>query len=96
MATTVNNAFAEFMKDTVNIDPTQTKTARASRDNLLANIIPIGWVSFYPVSSMLGIGGISAPFGKIVALTLVAGILVMIVAGAFFTFGLKRYESAGN
>lgn len=38
MATTVNNAFAEFMKDTVNIDSTQTKTARASRDNLLANI----------------------------------------------------------
>lgn len=38
MATTVNNAFAEFMKDTVNIDSTQTKTARASRDNLLTNI----------------------------------------------------------
>lgn len=38
MATTVNNAFAEFMKDTVNIDTTQTKAARASRDNLLANI----------------------------------------------------------
>lgn len=38
MATTVNNAFAEFMKDTVNIDSTQTKTACASRDNLLANI----------------------------------------------------------
>ena len=63
---------------------------------ILTYVIPIGWVSFYPVSSMLGIGGISAPFGKIVALTLMAGILVMIVAGAFFTFGLKRYESAGN
>ena len=63
---------------------------------ILTYIIPIGWVSFYPVSSMLGIGGISAPFGKIVALALMAGILVMIVAGAFFTFGLKRYESAGN
>lgn len=38
MATTVNTAFAEFMKDSVNLDSTQTKTARASRDNLLANI----------------------------------------------------------
>ena len=38
MATTVNTAFAEFMKDTVNLDSAQTKTARASRDNLLANI----------------------------------------------------------
>ena len=32
MATTVNTAFAEFMKDTVNLDSAQTKTARASRD----------------------------------------------------------------
>lgn len=38
MATTVNNAFSEFMKDTVNLNPTQTKTARTSRDNLLSNI----------------------------------------------------------
>lgn len=38
MATTVNNAFNEFMKDIVNLDPEVTKKARASRDNLLSNI----------------------------------------------------------
>lgn len=38
MATTVNTAFVEFMEDVVNLDSTQTKTARASRDNLLTNI----------------------------------------------------------
>lgn len=38
MATTVNTAFAEFMEDVVNLDSTQTKIARASRDNLLTNI----------------------------------------------------------
>lgn len=39
MATTVNNAFAEFLKNNVNLDTTQATTARNSRDNLLNNII---------------------------------------------------------
>lgn len=38
MATTVNNAFSEFMKDTINLDPDIVSAARKSRDNLLANI----------------------------------------------------------
>jgi hypothetical protein len=38
MATTVNNAFLEFLKNTVNLDPDITKNARQSRDNLLKNI----------------------------------------------------------
>lgn len=38
MATTVNAAFSEFMKDTVNLDSNQTQIARKSRDNLLSNI----------------------------------------------------------
>lgn len=38
MATTVNNAFAEFMEDMVNLEPEKTKTARSSRDNLIDNI----------------------------------------------------------
>lgn len=32
MATTVNGAFAEFLREHVNLDPAQTKKARASRD----------------------------------------------------------------
>lgn len=38
MANTVNNAFAEFMKNIVNLDPNVTSTARKSRDNLIGNI----------------------------------------------------------
>lgn len=38
MATTVNNAFVEFMKEKVNLDQEKTKTARSSRDNLIDNI----------------------------------------------------------
>lgn len=38
MATTVNNAFSEFMKEKVNLDQEKTKTARSSRDNLIDNI----------------------------------------------------------
>ena len=37
MATTVNNAFEEFMRDKVNLDQEKTKTARKSRDNLIDN-----------------------------------------------------------
>ena len=38
MATTVNTAFSEFMKNTVNLDSNQAQIARKSRDNLLSNI----------------------------------------------------------
>ena len=38
LATTVNNAFAEFMRDIVNLDPDVVSEARTSRDNLLDNI----------------------------------------------------------
>jgi len=38
MATTVDDAFAEFMRNTVDLDPQTVKDARKSRDNLLENI----------------------------------------------------------
>lgn len=38
MASTVNSAFAEFMKNIVNLDPDITSKARKSRDNLIDNI----------------------------------------------------------
>lgn len=38
MATTIDSAFEEFMKNTVNLDPEKTTTARKSRDNLIDNI----------------------------------------------------------
>ena len=63
---------------------------------ILTYLIPIGWVSFYPVSSLLGIdNGISS--GMTTAfITLAVGILMMLLAGAYFNSGLKKYESAGN
>lgn len=38
MATTVNNAFDDFMRDIVNLNPDIVSAARASRDDLLDNI----------------------------------------------------------
>lgn len=38
MASTVNNAFAEFLKGRVNLDANETKTARSSRDWLITQI----------------------------------------------------------
>ena len=63
---------------------------------ILTYLIPIGWVSFYPVSGLLGIeNGVCNGF-FVSFITLAAGILVMLLAGAYFTAGLKKYESAGN
>lgn len=42
MATTVNAAFEEFMKNIVNLDPSIVSAARVSRDNLLNNIAEFG------------------------------------------------------
>lgn len=47
MATTVNNAFCEFMKDYVNLDPDVVAAARKSRDNLLDNIEEFSGNSFF-------------------------------------------------
>jgi ABC-2 type transport system permease protein len=62
---------------------------------ILTYLIPIGWVSFYPVSSLLGVeakfSGLVIPF-----VTLAVGFIVMLIAGAYFNFGLRKYESAGN
>ena len=62
---------------------------------ILTFLIPVGWISFYPASALLEIGsgysGLIVPF-----ITLAVGILVMLIAGAYFNMGLRKYESAGN
>ena len=63
---------------------------------ILTFLIPVGWVSFYPASGLLGIenrfcSGLFLPF-----VTLMVGIVVMLLAGVYFHAGLKKYESAGN
>lgn len=63
---------------------------------LLTYLIPIGWVSFYPVSALLGVenGVMNSVWAAFV--TLAAGIAVMLAASVVFRIGMHRYESAGN
>ena len=63
---------------------------------VLTYIIPIGWVSFYPVSGLLGIENAVSVGSINVWITLGVGILVMAVSGLVFRMGLGKYESAGN
>lgn len=63
---------------------------------ILTYLIPIGWVSFYPVSGLLGIQSERFYGTAASVFTLLIGILVMLLAGAYFKMGLRKYESAGN
>lgn len=63
---------------------------------VLTYIIPIGWVSFYPISGLLGIEGAKYTGLSASCMTLIVGLVVMVVAGLFFRLGLSNYESAGN
>ena len=63
---------------------------------ILTFLIPVGWVSFYPVSGLLGIEN-SIYNGIFLSLiTLAVGIITMLLAGLYFKAGLRKYESAGN
>lgn len=56
MATTVNTAFAEFLRNEVNLDSIKTKTARTSRDNLLTNIYSFsGDIDFFSINKSVSL-----------------------------------------
>ena len=63
---------------------------------ILTFLIPVGWISFYPASGILGIENSLYNGGFIPLITLAVGIAVMTLAGLFFNHGLRKYESAGN
>lgn len=63
---------------------------------LLTYLIPIGWVSFYPVAELIGIPNGHFTWGGTVWVTLAVGILVFIIAALVFYRGLGKYESAGH
>ena len=63
---------------------------------ILTFLIPIGWVSFYPASELMGIESTFSTGGMGVWITLGVGIAAMMIAGLVFRTGLKQYESAGN
>ena len=63
---------------------------------VLTFIIPIAFISFYPVCEILGKSGqIAFPLGMSVC-TPIIGIIMFILAIGFFNLGLKNYESAGS
>ncbi|MDE5863453.1 MAG: ABC transporter permease [Lachnospiraceae bacterium] len=63
---------------------------------VLTYLIPIGWVTFYPVSNMLRLSNGYLQTSIAVWITLLIGILVTVLAALFFRLGLRNYESAGN
>lgn len=63
---------------------------------VLTYLLPIGWVSFYPVTEILGVANEGFAWNGEVWVTLLVGILVYVIATWVFNCGLKRYESAGN
>lgn len=63
---------------------------------ILTFLIPIGWVSFYPASELLGIEHSFSTGNLGVWITLGVGFVTMLIAGFVFQTGLKQYESAGN
>lgn len=63
---------------------------------ILTYLIPIGWVSFYPISGLLGIDNGCVIGNTAVWITLAVGIVVILLAAAVFKLGLRKYESAGN
>lgn len=63
---------------------------------VLTYLIPIGWVSFYPISGLMGIETAVGVGSANVWITLAVGTVVMLVSAFVFRMGLKKYESAGN
>lgn len=63
---------------------------------LLTYIIPIGWVSFYPVAGLLRMEDRLLEAGTTAFITFIIGVVTVLISMAAFRVGLKRYESAGN
>ena len=63
---------------------------------VLTYLIPIGWVSFYPISELVGVANGRFAWQGAVWVTLGVGVLTFLVAALFFRWGLTKYESAGN
>lgn len=63
---------------------------------ILTYIIPIGWVAFYPTSSLIDMEGKIASAGPTIFMTFLIGIITILISVCVFNIGLKNYESAGN
>lgn len=63
---------------------------------ILTYIIPIGWVSFYPVAGLLDMECKMLTAGPTALVTFLVGVVTIMISMAVFRIGLKQYESAGN
>lgn len=63
---------------------------------VLTYVIPLGWVSYYPASELLGKETELFAWNGAVWMTLLIGIGTFAIAAFVFNQGLKQYESAGN
>lgn len=63
---------------------------------LLTFILPIGFISFYPVSEFIGKANAMVLPGELSIMTPVIGCLLFILANSMFNYGLKKYESVGS
>lgn len=62
---------------------------------LFTFILPLAWITFYPVKDMLGMEAGTLPI-PMAAVTLGVGLLMFALSCAFFRIGMGRYESAGS
>lgn len=62
--------------------------------HLFTFIVPLGFVSFYPASDILGKPNMF--FNGVIWITLLVGLFVFWLATRLFNSGLKRYESCGS
>lgn len=62
---------------------------------LFTFLLPLAWITFWPVKDMLGLGTSVIPVPMAV-ITLAVGILMFAGSCAVFRMGMNRYESAGS
>lgn len=58
-------------------------------------LLPLGWITFYPASALLGREGASIPAGMAL-MTLLVGVLMLGISCMVFMLGMNKYESAGS
>ena len=65
------------------------------RLNLFTFLLPLAWMTFWPVKDMLGLGGFAIPV-PLALVTLVVGLVMFAGSCVVFRIGMGRYESAGS
>lgn len=62
---------------------------------LFTFFLPLAWITFYPVKSILGMNGSCIPV-PMALISLWVGIGMFALSCGFFCIGMRRYESAGS